>query len=218
MSKEKLATQTRQNHTSPQIENSNQMVSSTSNLETGVSNPVKDSDQLEKMMEAVNLQPGSLVKRDTSDTKSVTSRTTGVLDEKESLRPDDSASMQAATEEDACTPSESVVEETYPLSHPDVHAFRDQLQEINSTESKHLIPNDVPVVRIGQQSNGVSNLAPPAPVVVSNQSYATRAVATHEMLILPPDDKLKDALASPKDRLFVLKIEQDMIDFIKDSK
>ena len=33
-----------------------------------------------------------------------------------------------------------------------------------------------------------------------------------------PDEKLLEALRSPRDRLFVVKIEQDFIDFIKDSR
>lgn len=33
-----------------------------------------------------------------------------------------------------------------------------------------------------------------------------------------PDEKLIEALQSPRDRLFVVKIEQDFIDFIKDSR
>lgn len=33
-----------------------------------------------------------------------------------------------------------------------------------------------------------------------------------------PDEKLIEALQSPRDRLFVVKIEQDFIDFIKDPR
>ena len=33
-----------------------------------------------------------------------------------------------------------------------------------------------------------------------------------------PDEKLLEALESPKDRIFLLRLEQDVIEFVKDSK
>lgn len=33
-----------------------------------------------------------------------------------------------------------------------------------------------------------------------------------------PDEKLIEALESPKDRMFLLRLEQDVIEFVKDSK
>lgn len=33
-----------------------------------------------------------------------------------------------------------------------------------------------------------------------------------------PDEKLIEALESPKDRIFLLRLEQDVIEFVKDSK
>jgi hypothetical protein len=33
-----------------------------------------------------------------------------------------------------------------------------------------------------------------------------------------PDEKLLEALDSPKDRIFLLRLEQDVIEFVKDSK
>jgi len=33
-----------------------------------------------------------------------------------------------------------------------------------------------------------------------------------------PDEKLIEAMESPKDRIFLLRLEQDVIEFVKDSK
>ena len=166
----------------------------------------------------------SVAKKDNSDTKSVTSRTTLALDEKESLRPDDSASMKAAAEEDVSSPSDSVAVATKPPSDPDTRAFQDQLQEINRTETSRLqLQRRPPDVSNSFQGQGTGGMV--YPVQQRNQPHqaptapnGNQPVGPPEGFYLPPDEKLLEALASPKDRLFVLKIEQDMIDFIKDSK
>ncbi len=188
--------------------------------------------QLNGMLKAVNLDesqiPNSALdgpsRKDTSDTKSVASRTTLTLDEKESLRPDDSASMQAAAEEDALSPAGSVVAGSRPGSDPDARAFRDQLHEIDRTGPTGVLAQVVPLPQEPRPSEhrngGILYPTLPAPsdyqpmVVISAVSSRGPPMG----LIIPPDEKLLEALQSPKDRLFVLKIEQDMIDFVRDSK
>ena len=64
------------------------------------------------------------------DGKSVASGTTFALDEKESLRPDDSASLRAVEEEDVTSPPESNAAGSRVGSDSEARAFRAQLHEI----------------------------------------------------------------------------------------
>lgn len=164
------------------------------------------------------LSVDGLVKRENSDTKSVASRTTLTIDEKESLRPDDSASVQAGIDDDS--PPGSRVG-----SNPEARAFRDQLHEIERTGQPRFVAQRAaqppPAPRSLPHSGGgiiyAGSVAPPIQPPPQTEIPAITG-GPPSGLALPPDDKLLEALASPKDRLFVLKIEQDIIDFVKDSK
>lgn len=192
-------------------------------------------EQLENLLKAAALQEHAThtlssdvyLRKESSDTKSVASRTTLTLDEKESIQPDDSASMQAAPEEDSLSVSGSGLAMSSRESDPDVRAFREQLQEIDQTGvagplTQAISANaGVPVVALGNPEIFFAG-----PLAASNGANANLSLVMASSqpraplpgLIIPPDEKLLEALASPKDRLFVLKIEQDMIDFVKDSK
>lgn len=159
------------------------------------------------------------------DGKSIASATTFALDEKESIRPDDSASLRAVEEEDIASPPDSVAAGSRVGSDSGVaRAFRDQLHEIavmgpapqrgappgrfpnSNTNSPHTLydPN--------QPQNGIGRpLSQPLVNGIPNLpgSHGIPAI---------PDEKLIEALESPRDRLFVLKLEQDFIDFIQDSR
>ncbi|KAF7678164.1 single-stranded nucleic acid binding r3h [Alternaria burnsii] len=157
------------------------------------------------------------------DGKSVASATTFALDEKESLRPDDSASLRAVEEEDVTSPPDSVVADSRQGSdHGAARAFRDQLHEIavmNPQPKREGPPGRFPTL-----TNGPQTLYDP------NQSLNSAGLMSQPMVNgmpslngvpnMPaiPDEKLLEALRSPRDRLFVVKIEQDFIDFIKDSR
>lgn len=157
------------------------------------------------------------------DEKSVTSATTFALDEKESLRPDDSASLRAVEEEDVTSPPDSVVADSRQGSdNGAARAFRDQLHEIavmNPQSQRGVPPGRFPSLPTGphmlfdpnQSLNGgrpVSQPAGPGMPLIDGVPNLPSA----------PDEKLIEALQSPRDRLFVVKIEQDFIDFIKDSR
>jgi hypothetical protein len=190
---------------------------------------VSEVEQLNELLRTVTLQDGQLhileadhISRREYDTKSVASRTTHTLDEKESLRPDDSASMQAAPEEDFFSPAGSIVAGVNGGSDPDVRAFRDQLNGLERVAPGKLLAQR-PLARPGLVADlrgEVSAFSMPP----SGSPFAPMEASSFErpkilpMPFVPPDEKLLEALASPKDRLFVLKIEQDMIDFVKDSK
>ncbi|KAI9671748.1 MAG: hypothetical protein M1831_003276 [Alyxoria varia] len=195
----------------------------------------KGPNQLDEPMKSLGLQDqavqgptlDNMAKKDNSDTKSVTSRTTMTLDEKESLRPDDSASMKAGAEEEPSSPSESQAINSKPAVNPDARAFRDQLHEIDRAEASRMLAQRSAEGSFHQppaQPNGAEacqQYPVPQPHATPQPNYQTeyeRPSIPAPDFFLPPDEKLLEALAKPADRLFVLKIEQDLIDFIKDSK
>lgn len=141
------------------------------------------------------------------DGKSITSGTTFALDEKESLRPDDSASVKAAAAED-----------------DDAFSIRDSLL----TSSR--MGSDVAVRRM-QSEDSSDRRAPPHPAVAQVMAGAQgspgaqptagasiSADALNATYRKAPDDKLLEAMQSQKDRLFLLRLEGLVVNFIQDSK
>lgn len=149
------------------------------------------------------------------DGKSVASGTTFALDEKESLRPDDSASVKAADEDDMGSTLGSGLPGSRIGSDDGVRAFRDQLREISSMEPS----------RRGQPPPGYGNVpkgvlyVPPQSFGIGSVPNAVQGPPAIEPNTDPlPDQKLLEALENPRDRVWVLKLEQDVIDFVKDPK
>ncbi|KAM5361565.1 hypothetical protein ACJZ2D_013010 [Fusarium nematophilum] len=147
------------------------------------------------------------------DGKSITSGTTFALDEKESLRPDDSASVKAAAEDD------------------DAFSIRGSLvagsrmgSEV-AARARGVPLGDIPERRLPQPTSGAavqgvltpqsssSEQPPGAPLGVAGSSDALNVIYRQA-----PDEKLLEAMASPKDRLFLLRLEKQVIDFVQDSK
>lgn len=150
------------------------------------------------------------------DGKSVASGTTFALDEKESLRPDDSASVQAGEDDDLCFPPGTGVPTSRMGSEDGVRAFRDQLHEIHSME-----PARRPQAGSGAGGiipQGVLYVPPEGPGMGSIPRPSRQAALTAEVAAIAPDTKLLEALENPRDRIWVLKLEQDVIDFVKDAK
>lgn len=190
------------------------------------SNKPRPSIQLAKSLatEDTSSSDGS-AKPPSLDGKSVASATTFALDEKESIRPDDSASLRAVEEEDVASPPDSVAADSRVGSDGGAaRAFRDQLHEISVMGPSPL--RGAPPGRFpNPHVNSSHSLYDPnhTPEVVGSpmsQPPVNGMPSVLEPHSLPPspDSKLVEALESPRDRLFVLKIEQDFIDFIKDSK
>lgn len=157
------------------------------------------------------------------DGKSVASGTTFALDEKESLRPDDSASLRAVEEEDVTSPPESNAADSRVGSDSEARAFRAQLHEIavmGPQPQRGVPPGRFPV----SNPNGPTLYDPNQPSTGIGRSLSQPIVngisqgPVPQSLPAIPDEKLIEALQSPRDRLFVVKIEQDFIDFIKDSR
>ena len=152
------------------------------------------------------------------DGKSITSGTTFALDEKESLRPDDSASVKAAAEDDdAFSIRGSLIAGSRMGSDLAVRARGIQL-------------GDMPERKLAQPAVGVhvpGLLTPPS--ASSDQAAGLNAAialggaeasadALNVIYRQAPDEKLLEALASPKDRYFLLRLEKEVIDFVQDSK
>ncbi|WPH00931.1 Hypothetical protein R9X50_00376500 [Acrodontium crateriforme] len=149
------------------------------------------------------------------DGKSVASGTTFALDEKESLRPDDSASLKAVDDEDLFPPSASGIPGSHVGSDDGMRAFRDQWREIASMEpTRHIGTSQ----SFGMGSSGVLYVPPHGPGVglVPSAAHTTDEASTPADS--SPDPKLLEALESPRDRIWVLKLEQDIFDFVKDPK
>ncbi|RDA88546.1 hypothetical protein CP532_5821 [Ophiocordyceps camponoti-leonardi (nom. inval.)] len=151
------------------------------------------------------------------DGKSITSGTTFALDEKESLRPDDSASVKAAAEDD----------DTFSIRGSLITGSRMSSEVAARGRSIQLgdIPERTSAERpLGTPGNGIptpQSSASERPQVVNPAmplSTDTSSDALNVIYRQAPDDKLLDALTSPRDRYFLLRLEKDVIDFVQDSK
>ncbi|KAL6878887.1 hypothetical protein J3F83DRAFT_261596 [Trichoderma novae-zelandiae] len=148
------------------------------------------------------------------DGKSITSGTTFALDEKESLRPDDSASVKAAAEDDdSFSIRESLIAGSRMSSDFAARARGIQLGDMPDRQLAQ------PVV----EAHGQGILTPQStsseqPAQNPLRSTGGSSDALNVIYRQAPDDKLLEALAAPRDRLFLLRLEKDVIDFVQDSK
>ncbi|KAF1809979.1 hypothetical protein P152DRAFT_493708 [Eremomyces bilateralis CBS 781.70] len=177
-------------------------------LPDGIKNSIADDNSTQVSSSGGSAKVPSL------DGKSTTSGTTFAMDEKESLRPDDSASLRAVEEEDAFSPAESVNAESRNGSDTGAQAFRDQLHEIAVIDpmSKRY-PGDVPAPPpvshpAGNPGDAFNNPMQEYSLPVRPDTNPTNGMPQ-------PDEKLIEALQSYRDRVWVLKLEQDVLDFIK---
>lgn len=154
------------------------------------------------------------------DGKSITSGTTfNALDEKESLRPDDSASVKAAAEDDdAFSIRGSLLANSRMGSEVAARVHRIQLGDMPPRAiTTHVLqePHSHGAVTpqsasSGQQAVTDANI----PLLAATSS----ADAFNGLYRQNPDEKLLEAMQMPKDRLFLLRLEKDVIDFVQDSK
>lgn len=169
----------------------------------------------------------SSTKETSVDGKSAISGVTFGLDEKESLRPDDSASVKAAEEDEFGSGPASGAPSSRLGSEAGVRAFRDQFQEI-SQSMRH---GHAETLRLNEnaRSRGVSpseshQLPAQSTPLVSHKSPAIRHLETNSEApqfayeYKGPDAKLLEALQSAKDRMFLLKLEDQVIDFVTHSQ
>ena len=190
--------------------------STSSRAESHVSGDSKTSASLhDRLRDAVGVRPPSI------DGRSYTSGVASAFDEKDSLRPDDSASVKARDDEDMSSIAGSGVAETKPGADGTTKAFRAQYQEISEKMGK-------PSQAVTSDENGApatTNTLPIAFGAALNANVVTLAEPVLSKVILPPgftrqdpDEKLLEALESPRDRNFLLRLEQDVIEFVKESR
>lgn len=188
---------------------------------SGASATKPKSDVIEGLTEAIfqRTDSGSELgtKPPSLDGKSITSGTTFALDEKESLRPDDSASVKAAEDDDTFSGRGSIVAGSRIGSEAAARAYRAQFYEADRRSMQPMQE---------RQSQGIIT-----PQSGSSSQQTTDDGKPKALVGVPgvpdafnlfyrqtPDEKLLEALETPKDRIFLLRLEQDVIEFVKDSK
>ncbi|OKL59217.1 hypothetical protein UA08_05533 [Talaromyces atroroseus] len=153
------------------------------------------------------------------DSKSMASVTTFAMDEKDSLRPDDSASVQAADEDDSLSGPASGAPNSLTGSESGVRVFRDHIKDGMAQRSRGLLP--VSIQRFPDGDIGIPGAIPPDSVannfIVNNDRSEFEAGRSLNGYPLDPDEKLLEAMSSPKDRLFLLQLEEKIRNFIQDS-
>lgn len=135
------------------------------------------------------------------DGKSIASGTTFALDEKESLRPDDSASVKAAAEDDD---TGSLLAGSRIGSEA---AARARGSAVADLRHPHAV--------LGGQTQGIMT---PQSASSEQPPDSSSGDALNVIYRQAPDDKLLDALATPRDRYFLLRLEKDVMDFVQNSK
>ncbi|ROV96777.1 hypothetical protein VMCG_07881 [Cytospora schulzeri] len=152
------------------------------------------------------------------DGKSITSGTTfNALDEKESLRPDDSASVMAAEQDDDIFSIRgSLIAGSRMGSEVAARVHRIQLGDMppRSVAPQHVIVESGPQGAVTPQSTSLEQ----QPVTDAKIALVGTTSAPNGMYGQHPDEKLLEAMQSQKDRLFLLKLEEMVIEFVQDSK
>lgn len=183
----------------------------------GTENPHRTTDE-------DHTQVSSSTTGQSQDGKSTASGMTFAFDEKESLRPDDSASIQAADDDCAGSGPISGAPNSRIGSEAGGRAFVNQLNGIamaapQSTSGPNATaPGDGQATKDQILSTGLE--PPPGATQLPIISQAGFTIAPRPPIPfgdLQPDEKLFEALESSKDRIFLLRLETKIIDFIKDS-
>ncbi|KAI0407652.1 hypothetical protein F4802DRAFT_520646 [Xylaria palmicola] len=151
------------------------------------------------------------------DGKSITSGTTFALDEKESLRPDDSASVKAAAEDDEAFSVRSSLLATSRMGSENARIHRLRIGDM--PEKRPIpIPSETQDPGLATPQSGASGQQPP-PRQPQTLGVATATNdAFNSIYGQYPDEKLLEAMKSPKDRIFLLRLEQEVINFVLSSK
>ncbi|KAK4104053.1 hypothetical protein N658DRAFT_504853 [Parathielavia hyrcaniae] len=178
--------------------------------------PSDDTSQRADSNSELGAKPPSL------DGKSITSGTTFALDEKESLRPDDSASMKAAAEDDdAFSIRGSYIAGSRMGSDLAARIQRIQIGDMppRALPPHHILAGSkVPDVSTPQSGDSDKQVAAEPKVSLVDGGATPDSLAPTPFSSQNPDDKLLEAMQSPKDRIFLLRLEQQVIEFVQDSK
>lgn len=178
--------------------------------------PSDDTSQRADSSSDLGTKPPSL------DGKSITSGTTFALDEKESLRPDDSASVKAAAEDDdAFSIRGSYMTGSRMGSDVAARIQRIQIGDMppRALPAHHILAGNKNQGAITPQS-GISDkqVVTDVKVALVGGTATPEGLAPNAFYSQNPDEKLLEAMQSPKDRIFLLRLEQQVIEFVQDSK
>lgn len=152
------------------------------------------------------------------DGKSITSGTTFALDEKESLRPDDSASVKASAEDDEAFSVRGSLIANSRIGSDMARIHRLRIGDMPERRIVQILP-ELQDQEIATPQSGVSSQPPPVePPQALGIVNGSSDVFTSSVYGKYPDEKLLEAMQSPKDRIFLLRLEQDVINFVMASK
>lgn len=166
----------------------------------------------------------SSTKLQSFDTKSMASVTTFAMDEKESIRPDDSASVRAVDDDETSNPPTRELafhrdSEIPPMTsrqglNPGTSSVTIAPRRYHTLTSTN-IPRfgDLPVSPIVQSGISDEDSIPGHQNPTPDEVHERAA-----QLPVAPDEKLLDALATPKDRLPLLQLEETLLAFIAHSQ
>ena len=153
------------------------------------------------------------------DTKSMASVTTFAMDEKESIRPDDSASVRAVDDDDFVPGQQFQITNQHMAAERAFGARYNPRVQTNYPISTRRYPT---LTTANQPRFGDLPLDPLAAFGPAHgaQDLSLDGVGGQEgsarppTLAIHPDEKLLDALATPKDRLPLLQLEEKVIAFV----
>lgn len=156
------------------------------------------------------------------DGKSTASGTTFAFDEKESLRPDDSASVQAVDDDELGSGPFTGAPSSRVGSEAGSRAFRDQFNEVSAnipTVATRLPPvHQKTPLEIGDGTSQQEAQDDISATVHIKQPHEVGTLRPQLSFVdAQPDEKLFEALDSPKDRLFLLRLEKIIVDFIQNT-
>jgi hypothetical protein len=159
------------------------------------------------------------MKQPSLDGKSITSGTTFALDEKESLRPDDSASVKAAGEDDdAFSIRGSLIAGSRMGSDLATRARGIQLGDMPDRRLMQITPGSSGAGILTPQSTSSEQPSRHGPDIASLPIPEASSNALNVIYQQAPDDKLIEAMATSKDRMYLLRLEKEVIHFVENSK
>lgn len=184
----------------------------------GDSGPGTSADESpDEQFQRIDSSSESGTKPPSLDGKSITSGTTFALDERESLRPDDSASVKAAEDDDTFSGRGSIIAGSK-MGSEAAARYRNQFYEPPDRRAtitgQDLLLTGTRTPHSGSSGQQVIDEIRPQGVLAQMGEPVVNALFYKQT----PDDKLIEALESPKDRLFLLRLEQQVMEFVKDSK
>lgn len=155
------------------------------------------------------------------DDGTLLSSAASALDEKESLRPDDSASLKAVEDEDVHNYPAFGTGHGQTVFANIAPPFQDQLNEISVAGAASTPTRGLPLWQPTNDQGNDATYPTPTPFVLNRQLLGAvdgNSLYGSSMALPGPDQKLVDALESLRDRVFVLKLEENIISFITGSR